>query len=135
MTKFKKKIKWWQNINCEKLKLWGGKKSKTPSVTKLKLWQNSNSDYDKTQKLKLWQNSKTPMVTKFELWQISIYGDKKNLKGPCSKNLLTPWQLTRCSLGGVLQFLQCFRTHSSQNQEKRFNIFDKFSHTSNAVIV
>ena len=79
---------------------------------KLKMWPNSNcgrtqnSNYDKTQKLKLWQNTETQIVTQLEIWLISGY-EEKNFKGSFSKNILTPSQVMRCSLGSVLQFLRC----------------------------
>ena len=34
---------------------------------------------------------------------------KKTLKRSFSKNILTPWQQMRCSLGSVLQFSRCFK--------------------------
>ena len=113
-----------KNSNCDP----------TPIVTKLKLWQNSNCDKkqivtnsncDKSQivtTLQLWQNSnwgrknsKTQYVTQLTLWQNLKYDKcqfkkKLNLKGSFSKNILTPWQLSRCSLGSVLRFPHCFFT-------------------------
>ena len=101
------KLKLWQNSNCDKFQI----------VTKLKLYKNSNCDKtwklknsnceEKNQKLKFWQNSKTWIVTKLESWQISSYEEKLILKGSFSKNILTPWQPMRCSLGSVLQFSRC----------------------------
>ena len=70
------------------------------------MWQNSNCD--KTQKLILWQNLQIQIVTKLEWWQISIYKRTKTLRGSFSKNILTPWQPMRCSLGSVLRFSKCF---------------------------
>ena len=81
-------------------------------VTTLKLWQNSNCE-KKTQQLKKWTNSKWDKTQKLKLWQNLKY-DKhqfkkiKTLTGSLSKNMMTPWQLMRCSLGSVLQFLRCF---------------------------
>ena len=46
-------------------------------------------------------------MTKIEIWQISIY-EEFFLKGSFSKNILTPWQPRRCSLGSVLRFSRCF---------------------------
>ena len=75
--------------------------SKTEMVTKLK-----ESNCDKILKLKLWQNWTTQIVTKLEFRQISIY-EKNTLKWSFSKNILTPWQLMRYSLGRFSQFSQC----------------------------
>ena len=50
-----------------------------------------NLDFDKTQKLKC-----------DNLW-------RKNFKRSFSKNILTPWQPMRCSLGSVLQFSRSTR--------------------------
>ena len=84
----------------------------TQVVTTLKLWQKSKCDktqiVTKIHKLKLWQNSKTQIVTKPELWQIVVYDNKKYFKWSFSRNILTPWQPIRSSLGSVLQFSLCF---------------------------
>ena len=45
-------------------------------------------------------------MTQLEIWLISSY-EEKNFKGSFSKNILTPRQVMRCSLGSVLQFLRC----------------------------
>ena len=55
----------------------------------------------------MWQNSKTKIMTKLEIWQIPIY-EEKHFKRMFSKNILTPWQPMRCSLGSVLRFLWYF---------------------------
>ena len=88
------KLKWWQNSKCDK----------TQNVTKLK---NSNCDKtkksncDKTQKLKLCPNNN---------YDISQFLTKDILEWSVSKNILTPWQAMRCSLGSFLRFSQCFHT-------------------------
>ena len=60
-----------------------------------------NSNCDKTQKLNLWQKKK-----QVKLWQSLKYDQSqflknKTLKGAFSKNILTPWQPIKCSLGSV----------------------------------
>ena len=105
-----------KNANCEKTQI-------------LKLWQNSNCDktpivreknthtHSKCDKTQIWQNSRTQTLTKLknsncaETWNMKNFNlrrKKVTLKGPFSKNILTPWQLMRCSLGSVLPFLLCF---------------------------
>ena len=74
----------------------------------LRLWQNSRTQIMTTQKLKLWQNfKKIKLWKKLEIWQISIYEDKNKFKGSFSKNIVTPKQPMRCSLGSVLWSLRC----------------------------
>ena len=127
------KLKFWQSLNCNKtqvvtkLKLWHPKLwqntncDKSQVVTTLKLWQNSNCEQKISKslnwtKLKLWQNSKNQIVTKLINPNCDKTGNmtnlnlrrKLNLKGSFIKNILTPWQPMRCSLGSVLQFSQCF---------------------------
>ena len=96
------KLKGWQNSKSQsvtKLKLW--KKSKTLNVKKLTLWQNSKTLFKK--KLKKNSNCDKTLIMKYvNVWR------KEYLKGSFSKNILTPWQQMRCSLGSVLQFLQSF---------------------------
>ena len=113
MTKLK-------NSNCDKTKK--NNRDKTQSMKNsnseiktqnLKMWQNynfdktKNSNCDKTQKLKMSQNffkkcDKTWIMTNINLC------NRKTLIGSFSKNVLTPLQPMRCSLGRVLWFLQCF---------------------------
>ena len=125
----RKKSKWDKTQVVTKLKLWQSSNcDKTQFVTKLKLWQNSNCEtkiknsnvttqtvtkpensyYDKTPNLKLWQNLKSNL-DKLEIWQISIKKTKKTLNWSFSKNILTPWQPMRCSLGSVLRFSRCLQ--------------------------
>ena len=119
------KLKLWQNSNCDKtqiamkVKLWHHSNyDKTQIVRikthKLKMWQNSNCD--KTGELKLWQNSKTKMLTKLKnlnvdktwnMTNLNLRRRKKTIKGSFSKNILTPWRPTECSLGSVLRFSRC----------------------------
>ena len=105
------KLKFWQNSNCDKtlnvtrLKMW-----QTQFVTKLKtqiLIKLKNSKCDKTQKLKVWQNWKTQLVTKLK-YDKSQFMTKNTLKESFSKNILTPWQPMRCSLGSFLRFSRYF---------------------------
>ena len=92
------KLKLWQNSNCDKtqnvtkLKLWPS--SKTQIVTKLK-----KSNCDKTQKLKLWQN------INYDQYQ---FMKKDTSEWSFSRNILTPWQPMRCSLGSFSWFSQFF---------------------------
>ena len=103
-----------KNSSCDKTqivtkpKLW--EKNKLKKMTKLKLWQNlktqimtkhNTSNCDKTQKLNFFlQNLK---------YDKSQFMKKKNFKGSVSKNIMTPWQSMRCSLGSVLQcFYKCY---------------------------
>ena len=58
-----------------------------------------NSNCDKTQTLKLWQNLN---------YDKSQFMRRTKLNWSFSKNILTPWQLLRCSLGSVLQFFKFF---------------------------
>ena len=83
--------------------------SKSQIVTKPK-----NSIFDRTPKLKLLERKKTQL----KLWQKLKYDkspfmQKKILTGSFIKNILTPWQPKRCSLGSVLRFSQCF-SHNSK---------------------
>ena len=124
------KVELWQNLSCDKtqmvttqivIKVKFGQNceektkkktlcDKTQIVTKLK-----NSNYHKTKKLKMWQNSRTQImtrlktqnVTKLEIWHLKLW-IKKNFKRAFIKNILTPGQPMRCSLGSVLRFSQCF---------------------------
>ena len=97
-TQIVTKFKFWQDSNCDKtqkLKIW-----------QLTLWQLNNSNCDKTQnsnrdknqELKLWQNLN---------YDKSQFMKKKNWKGSFSKNILTPWQQMKCSLGSALRFSRC----------------------------
>ena len=119
MTKLKnslcdktQKLIMWQNSTCDKLKLWQNsncegknqklKSDKTQIVTKLE-----NSNYDNS-KLKFWQNFKKKLKLgqnlKYNKYQ--FLKTKKTLRGSFSKNILTPRQPMRCSLGSVLRFSQ-----------------------------
>ena len=106
-TQIGTKLKWWQNSNMDNTQIvrekFKNSCNKTQIVTKL-----DNSNYDNTQKLKMWQNLKIEIWTKPKIWQISIYEDKKTLKGSFNKNILTRWQPMRVSLGSVLRFSRCF---------------------------
>ena len=82
-TKIVTKIKLGPNY---KLKLW--QNSKTQFVTKLK-----NSICDKTQKLKSSNVTKLQFMANLNLWQ------KNYSKWSFSRNIFTPWQPMRCSLG------------------------------------
>ena len=108
------KHKLWQlkNSNCDKtqivtnLKMWRRKK--------IKMWQKSYCDKLEKKHMTKLQNSncekkklQTQVLTKLKIWQISSFQETKTLKGSFSKNILTPWQPMRCSLGSVLQFLGC----------------------------
>ena len=111
-TQLATKLKLWQNSNCDKtqvvtsLKLWEKnqklKCDKTWIVTKLENlnYDNSKTNVTKLQKLKLGQN--------LEYDKSQFMKTKKTLKESFSKNILTPWQLMRCSLGSVLRFSRCF---------------------------
>ena len=114
-TQIVTKLKMWQNSSCDKAQI----------ETKLKLWQNYNyeknykcdktkivtklinSNYDKTPKLKLWQNSKLKLWQNLKYDKSQVMKIKKTLLGSFSKNILTPWQPMRCSLGSVFRFSQC----------------------------
>ena len=104
------KLKLWKNsktqIVTKPKKSYWGKTKKNLIVTELYLRQSSNCvktknlNCDKTKKD--YNCDKTWIMTNLYLWII-----KKTLRGSFSKNILTPWQPMRCSLGSVLQFLRC----------------------------
>ena len=100
------KLKLWQNSNCGKTQMWqnsnGEKKNWTWIMTtqKFKLWQNS--------KLKLWQN------LKYDKCQ---FMKKNNFKGSLIKNILTPWQPMRCSLGSVLWSCNVFFVQDGKQRD------------------
>ena len=107
-------LKLWQKLSCDKTQI----VTKNQIVKKKKnknksIWQNWTCD--KTGELKLWQN------LKYDKSQITKIGS-------FSKNILTPWQLMRCSLGSVLRFSQSFTI----NYDKLFQNDEKFNlkHTS-----
>ena len=94
----------WQNLNCDK----------TQIVTKLKNLKRDNP-YIVTKlknlivrRLKNLNGDKTWIRKNVNVWS------RENLKGSFSKNILTPKQPMRCSLGRVLQFLQCLKTAHGQ---------------------
>ena len=103
MTKLK-------NSNCDKTQI----VTKNQIVTKLngkkknfKMWQYSNCE--KKLKNSNYDNSRPPIVTKLENSNFKFQFMKKTtLKWSLSKNILTPWQVMRCSLGSVLRFLDFF---------------------------
>ena len=112
MTKLK-------NSNCDKtqkLKFW--QNSKTQIVTKLK-----KHFFNKIQKLKLWQYSKTQIVTKLKnsnCDKTQFMKKKTTLKGPFSKNNLTPWQRMRCTLGSVLRSCNVYACLCGKNFIRKF---------------
>ena len=64
-------------------------------------------------KLKNSNCDKTSVMKNVNVWR------RENLKGSFIKNILTPWQSMRCSLGSVLRFLRCFLSnrYSSLQEE------------------
>ena len=106
------KLKWWQNSKCDKLKMWPN--SKTQIVTKQK-----KLNCDKTQKLKVWQNIS---------YDTSQFMTKDILEWSVSKNILTPWQPMRFSLGSFLRFSRCFHTCPFKLSKSTIQIFCNFFH-------
>ena len=121
------------------------KNSNCDESQKLKLLWNSHCDetqflFYKTQNLQLWQNLKTQIVTKLKLWQnsktqivtnlknsncdktwimtnLNLWEEEeKTLRGSFSRNIFTPWQTIRYSLGSVFRF-------SNWDQNQKFKLW------------
>ena len=123
--------------NMTKILLWPKKKKKTQIVTKLKNsigGKTQDSNCDKTwimANLNLWQKNPAygakSLSGPMRIVNRRTYGHtahkrtnrliesgpeggcfENTLKGSCSKNILTPWQPMRCSLGNFAGFSLCF---------------------------